>query len=184
MAHIQPQSFVHDGPPPRKIRLTSIRAFTANTVRLTGRKLREMWAKHFERRGPGHPYWLYTHVPFCPQICSFCQCSTSLRKSDEQVAAYLEWLEGEIEFFAEASQHGVAQFQYVGGGTPNLLSEPQLDACSARSIGASASRPRAGALSSSCPSALRPGTLPLVRSHGFNRLSCGCNRGAIRPSRR
>src|SRR2546425_1936748 len=126
MAHIQPQSFGHDGRAPEKIRLTAVRAFTPKTVRLTGREVREIWAKHFEDRGPDHPYWLYTHIPFCPQICSFCQCSTSLRKSDEQVAAYLEWLDGEIEFFAEASQPGGVQFQYVGGGAPNPLSEPPL----------------------------------------------------------
>src|SRR5882724_11223774 len=173
MAHLQPQSFGHDGRPPEKIRLTAIRAFTPKTVRLTGREVREIWAKHFEDRGPGHPYWLYTHIPFCPQICSFCQCSTSLRKSDEQVAAYLDWIGGEIEFLAEASQRGLVHYQYVGGGTPNLLSEPQLE----RLLGTieqhfhftSTSRRTFEFL----PSSLRPGTLPLVRAHGFNRLSCG-----------
>src|SRR5207249_10589900 len=127
MAHLQPQSFGHDGRPLEKIRLTAIRAFTPKTVRLTGRQVRDIWAKLFAERGPGHPYWLYTHIPFCPQICSFCQCSTSLRKSDEQVAAYLDWIEGEIELLAEASQPGLVHYQHVGGGTPNLLSEPQLD---------------------------------------------------------
>jgi coproporphyrinogen III oxidase-like Fe-S oxidoreductase len=173
MAHLQPHSSGGDGRPPGKIRLTGIRAFTPKTVRLTGREVREIWAKHFEEREPDHPYWLYTHIPFCPQICSFCQCSTSLRKSDEQVAAYLDWLEGEIEFFAEASQPGLVHFQYVGGGTPNLLSEPQLE----RVLGtvdrhfrfASTSRRTFEFL----PSSLRPGTLPLVRAHGFNRLTCG-----------
>src|SRR4029077_17743030 len=101
MAHLQPQSFGHDGRPPGKIRLTGIRAFAPKRLRLTGREVGEIWTKHFEDWGPGHPYWLYTHIPFCPQICSFCQCSTSLRKSDEQVAAYLDWLEGGVEVFAE-----------------------------------------------------------------------------------
>ena len=173
MAHLQPQSFGHGGRPPGKIRLTGIRAFTPNTVRLTGRQLREIWVKLFEDRGPGHPYWLYTHIPFCPQICTFCQCSTSLRKSDQQVAAYLEWLEGEIEFFADASQSGQVQFQYVGGGTPNLFSEPQLEqlfgTINRHFRFASTSRRTFEFL----PSSLRPGTLPVVRAHGFNRLSCG-----------
>ena len=173
MAHLQPQSFGHDGRPPEKIRLTAIRAFTPKTVRLTGRQVREIWARHFEDREPGHPYWLYTHIPFCPQICSFCQCSTSLRKSDEQVAAYLEWLEGEIEFFSDVSQPGLVQFQYVGGGTPNLLSEPQLD----RLLGTINRHFRFTSTSRRTfeflPSSLRSDTLPLVRAHGFNRLSCG-----------
>ena len=51
MAHLQPQSFGHGGRPPGKIRLTGIRAFTPNTVRLTGRQLREIWVKLFRRPG-------------------------------------------------------------------------------------------------------------------------------------
>jgi hypothetical protein len=37
---------------------------------------REVWAARFRDGGPAHPFWLYTHIPFCPQICSFCQCSS------------------------------------------------------------------------------------------------------------
>ncbi len=173
MAHLQPQSFGHGSGPPEKIRLTGIRAFTPSTVRLTGRQVREAWVNLFEERGPGHPYWLYTHIPFCPQICSFCQCSTSLRKSDQQVAAYLEWLQGEIEFLADASRTGRVQFQYVGGGTPNLLTEPQLErlfeTINRHFRFASTSRRTFEFL----PSSLRSDTLPVVRAHGFNRLSCG-----------
>jgi len=62
-----------------------------DTAWLTGEQVREIWAAHFRNKGPGHPFWLYTHIPFCPQICNFCQCSTSLRKSDHQVAA-IKWL--------------------------------------------------------------------------------------------
>src|SRR5437879_5509075 len=184
MAHLQPQSFGHGGRASEKIRLTAIRAFTPKTVRRTGREVREIWAKHFEDRGPGHPYWLYTHIPFCPQICSFCQCSTSLRKSDEQVAAYLGYLEGEIEFFSDVSQPGLIQFQYVGGGTPNLLSEPQLE----RLLGTINRHFRFTSTSRRTfeflPSSLRPGTLPLVRAHGFNPLSraVAASRGASRTS--
>ena len=150
-----------------------MRGFMPDTVWLTGAQVHELWTARFRDSGPAHPFWLYTHIPFCPQICSFCQCSTSLRKSDRQVAAYLEWLEGEIDFLAETSASGLVKFQYVGGGTPNLLSESQLewllgklnrcfsfDAASRRTF-------------EFLPSGLRPETLPLVRSLGFNRLSCG-----------
>ncbi len=173
MAHLQPQSFGHGSHLAGKIRLTGIRAFTPTIVRLTGREVRDIWVKLFRDRGPGHPYWLYTHIPFCPQICSFCQCSTSLRKSDGQVAAYLEWLEGEIEFLAAASESGNVQYQYVGGGTPNLLSEPQLE----HLLGTINRRfhfsPTSRRTFEFLPSSLRPGTLPVVRAAGFNRLSCG-----------
>jgi coproporphyrinogen III oxidase-like Fe-S oxidoreductase len=150
-----------------------MRGFMPDTEPLTGEQVRAMWAERFQEKGPGHPFWLYTHVPFCPQICTFCQCSTSLRKSDRQVEEYLQWLEGEIDFLADTARDGVVQFQYVGGGTPNLLSEPQLD----RLLGTLDRRfrfaPGSRRTFEFLPSGLRPETLPLVRSHGFNRLSCG-----------
>lgn len=173
MAHLQPKFSAHDGSVPHHVRLTAMRGFMPDTVQLTGQQVHEIWTARFREKGPGHPFWLYTHIPFCPQMCSFCQCSTSLRKSDRQVTEYLQWLEGEIEFLAETSDSGRVKFQYVGGGTPNILSEPQLewllgnlnrhfhfDSPSRRTF-------------EFLPSGIRPETLPLVRSFGFNRLSCG-----------
>jgi len=173
MAHLQPGSFAVDGSLPHRIRLTSIRGFLSDTVQLNGHQVRQIWESRFREKRPGHPYWLYTHIPFCPQICTFCQCSTSLRKSDQQVAAYLRWLEGEIDFLADTSESGLVTFQYVGGGSPNILSDPQLEWL----LGKLNQRFRFAANSRRTfeflPSALRPETLPVVRSFGFNRLSCG-----------
>ncbi len=173
MAHLQPRSFSAEEGPSRKIRLTAIRGLIPNPVRITGAQVKAIWEQRFREMGPDHAYWLYTHVPFCPQICSFCQCSTSLRKSEAQVEAYLEWLDGELDFLAGAAEHGVAKFQYVGGGTPNILSEAQLE----RLLGNINARFRFARDSRRCfeflPSSLRAETLPLVRSLGFNRLSCG-----------
>src|SRR5690349_7898386 len=98
MAHLQPRSISAEDGRSRKIRLTAIRGLIPNPARITGTQVKAIWEQRFREMGPGHAYWLYTHVPFCPQICSFCQCSTSLRKSEMQVEAYLEWLEGELDF--------------------------------------------------------------------------------------
>jgi coproporphyrinogen III oxidase-like Fe-S oxidoreductase len=172
MAHLQPR-FPEGGARPHRVRLTAMRGFMPDTESLTGEQVRAIWADRFVAKGPGHPFWLYTHVPFCPQICTFCQCSTSLKKSDRQVERYLDWLEGEIDHLADTACDGAVRFQYVGGGTPNLLSEPQLE----RLLGTLNRRftfaPGSRRTFEFLPSGLRPETLPLVRSFGFNRLSCG-----------
>jgi len=173
MASFQPRSFAAEGASPQRLRLTSIRGFAPDTVQLSGRQVAEIWKARFGEQGAGHPFWLYTHIPFCPQICSFCQCSTSLRKSDEQVAEYLGWLEGEIETLAAASEGGTVRFQYVGGGTPNLLSEAQLERLLGAIDRSFRFAPSSRRTFEFLPSSLRPETLPLVRSFGFNRLSCG-----------
>jgi coproporphyrinogen III oxidase-like Fe-S oxidoreductase len=173
MAHLQPRISPEAHGLPRKLRLTDIRGFMPRTEELSGNDIRAFWAKRFAAQGPNHPFWLYTHIPFCPQICSYCQCSTSLKKSDAQLDRYLDWLEGEIEHFSGVAADGAARFQYIGGGTVNILSEPQL----ARVLGKLNDRftfaDGARRSFEFLPSSLRPETLPLVRSFGFNRLSCG-----------
>jgi coproporphyrinogen III oxidase-like Fe-S oxidoreductase len=169
MAHLQSRP----APQPQRIRLTSVRGFMANPERLTGRQVKAIWQARFGERGPGHRFWLYTHIPFCPQICSFCQCSTSLRKSDRQVETYLDWLEGEIDFFADVSASGVVQFQYVGGGTPNILTEPQLERLLGHLNRQFRFAPGSRRTFEFLPSSLREDTLALVRTQGFTRLSCG-----------
>ncbi len=144
-----------------------------NTLRLTGQQVAEMWKLRFRDKGPGHPYWLYTHIPFCPQICSFCQCSTGLVKSDREVEMYLQYLEAETDSLADVSRSGVVKFQYVGGGTPNMLSEPQLERLLGKLNRSFRFDPGSRRTFEFLPSALRPETLPLVHAFGFNRLSCG-----------
>lgn len=173
MAHLQPQSTAAAPGAGQRLRLTSLRGFMPNTERLTGAQVRALWQQRFAEQGPGHRFWLYTHVPFCPQICRFCQCSTSLRKSDDQVARYLEWLEGELDWMAEASRTGAVRFQYIGGGTPNILTEAQLTRLLGTLNAHFTFAPDARRTFEFLPSALRPETLPLVRTFGFNRLSCG-----------
>lgn len=172
MAHLQP-TISGGGARPHHVRLTAMRGFMPDTESLTGEEVRALWAERFREKGPGHAFWLYTHIPFCPQICTFCQCSTSLRKSDRQVEQYLQWLEGEIDFLAETARDGIVKFQYIGGGTPNLLSEPQLERLLGTLNRAFTFDPASRRTFEFLPSGLRPETLPLVRAYGFNRLSCG-----------
>jgi coproporphyrinogen III oxidase-like Fe-S oxidoreductase len=155
------------------VRLTALRGFMPDTEWLSGEQVRALWRERFRARGPGHRFWLYTHIPFCPQICNFCQCSTSLRKSDRQVATYLEWLAGEIDYLSETAADAVVAYQYIGGGTPNLLSEPQLEWLLGTLNQRFTFAPDSRRTFEFLPSSLRPETLPLVRSFGFNRLSCG-----------
>jgi coproporphyrinogen III oxidase-like Fe-S oxidoreductase len=173
MAHLQPSPVVRDGGVPDRIRLTSIRGFTTDHVRLTGSQVREIWETRFREKGPDHPIWLYTHIPFCPQICTFCQCSTSLRKSDQQVEAYLDWLDGEIDYFADVSRSARIAFQYIGGGTPNMLTDAQLERLLEKINRLFSFEPASRRTFEFLPSSLRDGTLALVRAQGFTRLSCG-----------
>lgn len=67
---------------------------------------------------------LYFHIPFCKQLCSFCNLYTTTRR-DNYHAPYIEKLLDELAFYSEILSHLHVKTIYIGGGTPSLL-EPVL----------------------------------------------------------
>jgi oxygen-independent coproporphyrinogen-3 oxidase len=64
----------------------------------------------------------YLHIPFCASICSYCDF-TSFAGQDSKVETYVKALIREIN---GSSLAGPLQTVYFGGGTPSVLSPPQL----------------------------------------------------------
>lgn len=73
-------------------------------------------------------YSLYIGIPFCPSICLYCSFSSSpIGLWKDKVEEYLDALEKEIDYTAEACRDKVLNTIYIGGGTPTTLSAEQLD---------------------------------------------------------
>ncbi len=72
------------------------------------------------------PRALYVHVPFCPQICPYCDFH-KMRRSAGLVEAYVARVVAEAAA-AAARWPGPLATVYLGGGTPSHLSDPELDA--------------------------------------------------------
>lgn len=68
---------------------------------------------------------LYIHVPFCKQACRYCDFffSVSVKYMDEYVDSLVE----EIGQRNKAHKGAELKTLYLGGGTPSLLSESQLE---------------------------------------------------------
>jgi oxygen-independent coproporphyrinogen-3 oxidase len=65
---------------------------------------------------------LYLHIPFCASICHYCNFTRGLL--DEAVKArYVDALEREIH---QSSDGSPADTIFFGGGTPSLLSPPEV----------------------------------------------------------
>ncbi len=69
---------------------------------------------------------LYIHVPFCKRRCSYCDFAIAVRKQvpgDE----FVEAIKREFELrVGSVDTGGCLDTLYFGGGTPSLLSNPQL----------------------------------------------------------
>lgn len=66
---------------------------------------------------------LYIHIPFCKQICSYCDF-TKFCYQKKWVMPYLESLKKEI---LEKYQNETLKTLYIGGGTPTSLEEHELE---------------------------------------------------------
>jgi oxygen-independent coproporphyrinogen-3 oxidase len=66
---------------------------------------------------------LYIHIPFCPQRCHFCGCTTVIAQKKSTVERYIDAVKIEIENVASMLDlsRKVTQIHW-GGGTPNSIS--------------------------------------------------------------
>ena len=74
-------------------------------------------------------YSLYISIPFCPSRCSYCSfISKTVERDRGIIDRYLEKLCEELDCSAKiANSLGLKlESVYIGGGTPTVLTEPQL----------------------------------------------------------
>ncbi len=67
---------------------------------------------------------LYIHIPFCNQICKYCDFCKMVA-TDEMKDAYLEALHHEIAYYRDLLKN--LKTVYIGGGTPSSLNLEQLE---------------------------------------------------------
>ena len=71
---------------------------------------------------------IYIHVPFCPQICHFCGCTTETGFTKPFLERYVNAVIKEIELVSDNinSSRKVTQVHW-GGGTPNAISYRHIE---------------------------------------------------------
>ncbi|MFD0715060.1 radical SAM family heme chaperone HemW [Paenibacillus sp. GCM10027626] len=72
------------------------------------------------------PQALYIHIPFCTNKCYYCDFNSYLVKG-QPVDQYLAALEKEMEQTAAVLPPEVIHTVFVGGGTPTVLTPPQME---------------------------------------------------------
>ncbi|MBD7983104.1 oxygen-independent coproporphyrinogen III oxidase [Sporosarcina sp. Sa2YVA2] len=70
---------------------------------------------------------LYIHIPFCHQICHYCDFNKVFFKN-QPVDEYIESIDNELAIMVqEGHSFNNVETVFFGGGTPTALSEKQLD---------------------------------------------------------
>lgn len=72
------------------------------------------------------PRALYIHIPFCTNKCHYCDFTSYVLKG-QPVDAYLDALEREMAMTVELLPPEEIRTVFVGGGTPTVLTPPQME---------------------------------------------------------
>ena len=116
-------------------------------------------------------FHLYVHIPFCRQICIYCNfCVTTARKHfDRYTAALLR----EITHYAESYRDFEIATIYFGGGTPSYLPADLIEQILSAIYNSLRVADDAEITLEANPDDLKAATLTTARKLGFNRLSVG-----------
>lgn len=123
---------------------------------------------------PGDELALYLHLPFCAKHCFYCGCNALVSREKNAVEAYLDRVEKELAMVTALIGTGrrVVQFHW-GGGTPNYLSNAEVNRALAMFRGAFDLAPDAEVSLEVDPRIATPEQVAFLRSAGFNRISLG-----------
>jgi oxygen-independent coproporphyrinogen-3 oxidase len=120
------------------------------------------------------PLSIYLHIPFCVHRCAYCDFNTYAGQ-ESLIPAYVDSLLREINFIRQS----ITSYQlpistiFFGGGTPSLLSGPQLASIMDALRTAFAFSPDLEATIEANPGTTSPDFLHQIYAAGINRLSFG-----------
>ena len=114
---------------------------------------------------------IYIHIPFCRQACTYCNFhfSVSLKNKAAVITSLIKEIEIENDFIDE----GVIETVYVGGGTPSLLNEKDLQSIFNSLRKKYIIKADAEITLEANPDDINKTTLEIWKRMGINRLSVG-----------
>lgn len=114
---------------------------------------------------------LYLHIPYCKNICYFCDCFSKLGQQKE-IENYVKLLIDEIKKFAPVFKEINFDTLYFGGGTPAILSENTLNRL-LETIYKSFNLKRVHSSFEGCPQTLSDNKLKILKKFNITRLTIG-----------
>ncbi|MGO9946460.1 MAG: oxygen-independent coproporphyrinogen III oxidase [Steroidobacteraceae bacterium] len=124
----------------------------------------------------GQPLSAYVHIPFCSSPCFYCGCNKIITHKLDRIDAYVEHLLAEISLRSRLfDRNRVVDQLHFGGGTPTFLPAAYLIEIMARldrDFQLTNAEDRDYSIEID-PRSVDAGSLQLLASMGFNRISLG-----------
>ena len=117
---------------------------------------------------------LYVHIPFCPQLCNFCGCTTFFNSDKTRLNRYVSALLTEIDTVSALIDRNRSVTQvHWGGGTPNALDFSIIKQIMDKFRSVFKFAPNAEIAMECNPAYMDFADIDNYASLGFNRLSLG-----------
>ena len=116
---------------------------------------------------------VYIGVPFCRTRCLYCSFASQIRTKKTDMAAYLAALHRDIELGSDmVKRHGlVPRSFYFGGGTPTVLTAPELDALLDKILECYDTTGKEFTVEAGRPDTITEEKLRVMKAHGVTRVS-------------
>jgi len=142
---------------------------------LSADQIRNRWQKHvqlIEGKKVSDVLNFYIHIPFCRSRCSYCMYySKSL--NNKELESYINKLIKQIIFFKKTFSKAKFSSLYIGGGTPSILTEKQINKLFSSLFSSFKFKKDIEKTFESNPESISLGKLKLLKKLGFNRVSFG-----------
>lgn len=118
-------------------------------------------------------FGVYIGIPFCRTRCLYCSFASQIRTKKTDMAAYLAALHRDIELgSAMAKAHGLKpRSVYMGGGTPTILTENELDALLDKTLSCYDITGTEFTVEAGRPDTITEEKLHIMKEHGVTRVS-------------
>src|SRR5271166_3975096 len=125
--------------------------------------------------GPGQPFGVYVHVPFCITRCGYCDFNTytPAELGGVNPDAWLLAMQTELELAAARLDGPTLNTVFVGGGTPSLLGGERLAKLLDMVRQQFALAPEAEITTEANPESTWPEFFAAIRAAGYTRVSLG-----------
>lgn len=77
--------------------------------------------QHTSDQKNSESFGIYVHIPFCKQLCLYCDFSRYLISKNFSIETYIELVLKEIELHSKFVQNKTYTSLYFGGGTPSII---------------------------------------------------------------
>lgn len=119
-------------------------------------------------------YFLYMHIPFCAARCGFCNLFTLPDRRDDTHERYVDALERQAKQWAPLTSRRPYSRFAIGGGTPTLLNEVQLNRLFDIAENVMGLNPAHASISiETSPDTVTEGKLALLKERSVDRVSMG-----------